>query len=113
MAKKRAPDRKINYPYLLMLVGLVLVVGGFLWSFQIRTGRGETQADIPFPEIDRVSLEDSLAALNQGEAVFLDVRNTRQYEAGHIPGAVLIPEPDLAQRFGELDRSDWIITYCT
>jgi hypothetical protein len=68
---------------------------------------------IPLPDIERVSLADSYAAFEQGQAVFLDVRFAESYAAGHIPGAVLIPEPEVPDRLGELDPNQWIITYCT
>jgi rhodanese-related sulfurtransferase len=45
--------------------------------------------------------------------VFLDVRYAEDYAAGHIPGALSIPLTELETRLGELDRTDWIITYCT
>jgi hypothetical protein len=66
-----------------------------------------------FPEVERVSLDDSKAAFDQGNAVFLDVRSAESYAQGHIAGAVSIPLGELGDRIGELDPNDWIITYCT
>jgi len=48
----------------------------------------------------------------KGEFLLLDVRQSEEYEAGHIPGAILIPLGELEARQGELDRSKKIITYC-
>lgn len=48
----------------------------------------------------------------KGEFLLLDVRQLEEYEAGHIPGAILIPLGELEARQGELDRSKKIITYC-
>jgi rhodanese-related sulfurtransferase len=42
---------------------------------------------------------------------FLDVRQPGEYERAHIPGARLIPLPELAGRFGELDPSKPLIAY--
>jgi len=47
-----------------------------------------------------------------GEFFLLDVRQPEEYEAGHIPGAALIPLGELEARQGELDRTKKIITYC-
>ncbi len=47
-----------------------------------------------------------------GEHLILDVRQPQKYQAGHIPGAMLIPLGELEARQGELDRSKTIITYC-
>jgi rhodanese-related sulfurtransferase/rubrerythrin len=48
----------------------------------------------------------------RGEFLLLDVRQPEEYEAGHIPGAKLIPLGELETRQGELDRNKRIITYC-
>jgi 3-mercaptopyruvate sulfurtransferase SseA len=64
-------------------------------------------------EAQRVSLEESLAAFNSGEAVLLDVRSESSYAAGHIPDALSIPLAELEARIDEIDPDKWIITYCT
>lgn len=42
----------------------------------------------------------------------LDVRQPSEYEAGHIPGAMLIPLPELPARHEELDNGKTIIVHC-
>ncbi|MHB8809825.1 MAG: rhodanese-like domain-containing protein [Desulfobulbaceae bacterium] len=42
----------------------------------------------------------------------LDVRQPAEYESGHIPGAKLIPLPELQGRMGEIDRDKPTIVYC-
>ena len=64
-------------------------------------------------EIQRVSLEESKTAFDNGEAIFLDVRSASSYAAGHIPNALSIPLAELEPRVSELDPNQWIITYCT
>ena len=64
-------------------------------------------------EVQRVTLEESKAAFDNSEAIFLDVRSAGSYAAGHIPGALSIPLAELEGRIGELDPNQWIITYCT
>lgn len=44
--------------------------------------------------------------------LILDVRSQAEYEAGHVPGAVLIPHDQLASRLSELDRERWVLVYC-
>ena len=41
----------------------------------------------------------------------LDVRQPEEYEQGHLPGAVLIPLPELEQRLGELDPRIPVLAY--
>ena len=64
-------------------------------------------------EIQRVSVEESKAAFDSGEAIFLDVRSESSYAASHIPGALSIPLAEVQARVDELDPNQWIITYCT
>ena len=42
----------------------------------------------------------------------LDVRQPQEYEAEHIPGAKLIPLPQLGERLGELDAEKPTLVYC-
>ncbi|MGC8666867.1 MAG: FAD-dependent oxidoreductase [Chthonomonadales bacterium] len=44
--------------------------------------------------------------------LLLDVRQPEEYRAGHIPGAVNIPLPELRQRLGELPKNKEILVYC-
>lgn len=46
--------------------------------------------------------------------IILDVRTQEEYDAGHIPGAVLIPDYEIADRAAaELtDREQIILVYC-
>lgn len=63
------------------------------------------------PEIERVSLSDAKAAFDANSAVFLDVRDVESFNLSHIPGAFNIPLSNLLPRLGELDKTQWIITY--
>jgi 3-mercaptopyruvate sulfurtransferase SseA len=48
--------------------------------------------DIPYPEIQRVSLADAKAALDSGSAVLLDVRSAEAFAGQRIAGSVNIPQ---------------------
>ncbi|AQP43928.1 rhodanese-like domain-containing protein [Tessaracoccus flavus] len=48
------------------------------------------------------------AALDQG-AFLLDVREPHEYEEVHVPGAVLIPLGQVADRVDELPEDVWVI----
>ena len=65
------------------------------------------------PEVQRITLEESRAALDNNSAVFLDVRSADAYATSHVPGALSIPLDELEARINELDPDQWIITYCT
>ena len=44
--------------------------------------------------------------------MLLDVRTKPEYDAGHIPGCILIPLSELESRLDELDKDKTIIVYC-
>jgi rhodanese-related sulfurtransferase len=45
-------------------------------------------------------------------AALVDVRNLDEYVAGHVPGAVLIPLPELAARQEEIPAGDPLYVIC-
>jgi len=46
------------------------------------------------------------------EAAVLDVREPDEYVAGHIPGAISIPQADLALRLEEVPRQQHVLVAC-
>ena len=51
------------------------------------------------------------ALLAQGAQV-VDVRSPAEFAAGHSPGSINIPLPDVGERARELDRDRWVIVCC-
>jgi 3-mercaptopyruvate sulfurtransferase SseA len=98
-------------PLFLLIAGIALIVVACAPSTP-QAGPAGTAVEAP-GEVERVTLEESKAAFDSGEAIFLDVRGTSSYAASHIPGALSIPLAELEPRIGELDPDQWIITYCT
>ncbi len=47
----------------------------------------------------------------EGTFTLLDVRQPEEYKEQHLPGAKLIPLPDLADSLDQLDREKPIIVY--
>jgi hypothetical protein len=64
-------------------------------------------------EVPRVSLGNARAAHELKQAVFVDVRDKGQYDTSHVAGARSIPLGELESRINELNKGQWIITYCT
>lgn len=120
-------------PIMMVVIGVLLMVGSFAMiatanSSQpvvnaafLPTSVNQTMGALPplsqeqpgEAQVERLTLADAKAAFDGNQAVFLDVRGQADYQAGHIPGAVSISINDLSARLGELDKNDWIITYCT
>ena len=50
-----------------------------------------------------VNIHEVTRMINADEAILLDVREAKDFKAGHIAGAVSIPHTKLAERMGELE----------
>jgi hypothetical protein len=61
----------------------------------------------------RVSAAETLAKLNAGTAIVVDVRSAQSYADMHIKGAINIPESETEARLAEIPRDKEIILYCT
>lgn len=68
-------------------------------------------AEVPVPTAELAAQIAAKDALNPAPLV-LDVRSPEEFAAGHVPGAVLIPEDQLATRIGELGEPREVVVYC-
>ena len=50
--------------------------------------------------------------IRQGDVTVIDVRPRDEYEAGHIPGALSVPLPELPRRLGDIPKRHEVIAYC-
>jgi rhodanese-related sulfurtransferase len=62
--------------------------------------------------IRAVSAEHGPTWARAHEAAVLDVREPHEYAAGHIPGAISIPQADLAMRLEEVPRQKHVLVAC-
>lgn len=85
-------------------MALALVVGLLVAGEFTRRFRG-------FPDVGPV---EATELLNHQDAITLDVRESSEFEQGHILNAIHIPRSVLADRLKELDkhRGKSIIVYC-
>ncbi len=63
----------------------------------------------------KISAEDAKARMDSGDdIIILDVRTAEEYEAGHIEGAILIPNDTISDKQPELlsDLDAEILVYC-
>lgn len=113
-AARRAAQNNSLIPMILIGAGVVLILAVLVWQGVTNSpANTANQGNIPFPDVRRVTLADSKAALDQQTAIFVDVRDPATYELAHIPGAINIPATEVDARLNELDPNAWIITYCT
>ena len=65
----------------------------------------------PFKNMDAEEARAYMAEHEEGTYTLLDVRQLGEYEKTRIPGATLIPLPQLSDRLGELDPEKPVIAY--
>ena len=75
-----------------------------------KSGLPASEAGVP-----RVEVEVAKAAFDSGEAIIVDVRSKQAYEISHIAGAINIQLGEIETNPAslDLDKNQWIITYCT
>ena len=120
-----------------VVLGLGDVLSGRLWmldtlSFQSRTLRFKRDPVQSLLNLDTANSADYVDAscapgvivnnltaseLRQKLAsptppVLLDVRGPLEYQRRHLPGAVLLPLPELAARAAEVPRTQPVVVYC-
>lgn len=74
-----------------------------------------TPATVAMPRTDRMSMADFKKLLAANDVVVIDVRSADSYAAGHIPGALSVPEETitsaLAEKLKKMGKP--IATYCS
>ena len=82
-------------PFNMMLFGGAIASGVMLlWPLVMR----------PFRAGREVGVVDAVQLINRKDALVIDVRDTGEYEAGHIAGARHVPEKQLTERLKELEK---------
>lgn len=92
-------------PFCLLAIGLASCGGN-------TTDEGQTQMNNTYVQI---SAAEAKALMDtEKDYVIIDARTQEEYDAGHIPGAVLIPEYEIADRAESKlpDKNQLILVYC-
>jgi sulfur-carrier protein adenylyltransferase/sulfurtransferase len=63
------------------------------------------------PSMSPDEVRQFLAGKHPDEYNLVDVRQPKEYEAGHLPGANLIPMAELKDRLSEIDPEKSTIVY--
>ena len=66
----------------------------------------------PVKSIPATEAKNYMAGKTQDEFTLLDVRQPKEYESYHLPGAKLIPIPELDKRLNEIDSHKPVLVYC-
>lgn len=103
---ERKNDKKKKSFGWLILAGLVLIVFAVVVGFPFLT----TEKNITTLPLE-VSVSEAYQMRESG-AFVLDVREPNEWEAGHIPGATLIPLGELESRLDEIPKDQEILVVC-
>ena len=90
-------------------IALVLSV---LTSLAVVSCNKVPEQDITY---ERINAEEAKAIMDRESGyIIIDARTQSEYDEGHIPGAILIPEYEIANKAGELlkDKNQLILVYC-
>lgn len=130
-SRQRKPSRSAHMNWLLPAVvgALVLAVAvGAIASLRNQQGRTSAQPGTgdrtatnsalpttapPYPEVPRISLQDTRELLQTDQAVLIDVRSHASYEKSHAVGALSYPENEIEAQLDQLPREKLIVLYCT
>jgi rhodanese-related sulfurtransferase len=65
-------------------------------------------------KIVSISVDEAKAMLDKGGIIFLDCREPKEYESGHIPGAINIPRGLIEFQISDKipDKNAEIVVYC-
>jgi len=91
-----------NHPYLVvaLFVSVILVV--------------KSEFDRRFSGISQLNTADAVRLLNQDDTLVIDVRETAEYESGHIKASQHIPLASLKDKLDELSKhkDKRVLIYC-
>ena len=104
MSKKRVVKKKNNINIWVILGILVVVALAVIVGLQ---GSNQSSTKIPL----QVSVTQANQMRDDG-AFILDVREPNEWEAGHIPGATLIPLGELESRLDEVPTDQSVVVVC-
>ncbi len=62
-------------------------------------------------EVPEIGIDELVVAQSKGVPI-LDVRNPDEYERFHLPGAQLIPLPDVPERIEEVPEDETVYVIC-
>jgi rhodanese-related sulfurtransferase len=95
----------------------LIVSAVFVFNADFSTAKDMTAQDLVAEAkktISSISVEDAKAMHGQSGVIFLDVREPKEYKAGHIPGAINIPrglvEFKITNKIKNKDTK--IVVYC-
>lgn len=92
-----------------VMVGLLILIG----TASRGAGVDAQSAVDELAKVPRTSMADFRKQIEKNEVVIVDVRGPNDYRAGHIPGALNVPVPEVAAKAEVLKKMGKpIVMYC-
>lgn len=103
---------------LLILFGAIILAGCNAAGNKVTKipQSGDTKPSPPTAHADgvrRITIHELNELRKKNEVFVVDVRNEASFNAGHIPGAKLIPNTEILNHLDELPKDKLIVTYCS
>ncbi|AEE15836.1 rhodanese-like domain-containing protein [Treponema brennaborense] len=88
-----------------LLAAAVLTLAVFAASAQTEKGTGGYR---------KIGAEQAKTMMDSGTPIIVDVRTPAEYEAGHVPGAILLPNETVADKKPAVlnDTNATVLVYC-
>lgn len=100
--------------YLKMIKRRLISIMGALVLLFVLSACGSPKEEEPI-DYKQISAKEAKEIMDSGEEyILLDVRSEEEFAEKHIPGAVLIPHTEIADRAEEElpDKEKYILVYC-
>jgi len=65
----------------------------------------------PAESIDFLETQTIIDRSGADNVTILDVRQPKEYQQSHLPGATLVPLPELGDRLSEIDKEKPVLVY--
>jgi 3-mercaptopyruvate sulfurtransferase SseA len=108
--------RSNSLTVLLLILGAIVFAGCSAAGNKVTKIQQPTSNTAPATYADgarRITIVELQDLIKKHEAFIVDVRNDVSYNAGHLPGAKLIPAGEILNHLDELPKDKLIVTYCS
>lgn len=107
--------KKSSIIFLLLLISLPLLCGCNGDNDAVKEPNEEKKEEETMTDYVCITQEEAKRIIDTEEGyIILDVRTIEEFEGGHIPGAILIPDYEIEEKAPEqlTDKSQLILVYC-
>ena len=103
--------KKSQNKKLILVAGIIIVVLSVLAATAFRPAATAEEAAVSVSLPTEISVDEA-AQLREEGAFVLDVREPQEWDAGHIPGATLIPLGEIPDRLDEIPQDQTVVVVC-